>query len=151
MSKKPETIFGEKFDAAVKLRFGKDCTNENIQQVGIRGTADRVICIRGRSIRAELKVQIEELTNQIEKHRGAVREIQGHARTMEGEISILNNQIKRFELEIRRIKLIIGGIEAEIGEAELNIKEFEQQTENEKVILGELIREIYKYDETSFL
>ena len=106
---------------------------------------------RAEEIRAELKTQIEELTNQIEKHRGAVREIQGHARTLEGEISILNNQIKQFELEIKRIKLIIWGIETGIGEAELNIKELEQQTENEKVILGELIREIYKYDETSFL
>lgn len=56
MAKKPETIFGEKFDKAITKRFGKDCTNENIQQVGIVGTADRVICVRGRSIRVELKV-----------------------------------------------------------------------------------------------
>ena len=56
MAKKPETIFAEKFDAAIKRRFGDDCTNENIQQVGIVGTADRVICVRGKSIRAELKV-----------------------------------------------------------------------------------------------
>ena len=57
MAKKPETIFGEKFDRAIAKRFGKDCTNENIQQVGIIGTADRVICMRGRSIRVELKIE----------------------------------------------------------------------------------------------
>lgn len=57
MAKKPETIFGEKFDKALKERFGDQCTNENIQQVGIIGTADRVICIRGKSVRVELKVE----------------------------------------------------------------------------------------------
>ena len=57
MAKKPETIFGEKFDSAITKRFGLDCTNENIQQLGIVGTADRVICVRGKSIRAELKIE----------------------------------------------------------------------------------------------
>ncbi len=106
---------------------------------------------RAEEIRAELNAQIEELTKQIENYRGSIRGIQGQAKSLEGEISILDNQIKKFELEIRRIKLIIGSIESQINETELRIKRLEQQTGNEKVILGELIREIYKYDETSFL
>ena len=56
MAKKPEPIFGEKFDTAFKKRFGKDGYLENIQQVGIIGTADRAISVRGKSIRVELKV-----------------------------------------------------------------------------------------------
>ena len=55
MSRQGEAIFGEKFDKALKERFGKDCTNENIQQASIVATADRHICVRGRSIRVELK------------------------------------------------------------------------------------------------
>lgn len=106
---------------------------------------------RAEELRAELQAQIDELTEQIEKYRGSIAEIQGHAQSLEREISILDNQIKKFELEIKRIKLIIGGIEADVGETKLGIKEFELQTENEKVILGELIREIYKYDQITFL
>lgn len=102
-------------------------------------------------LRAELNAQIEELTKEIEKHRGAIRGIQSQAKSLQGEISLLDNQIKRFELEIKRIKLIIVGIELEIEGIELKVRGIEQQTENEKIILGELIREIYKNDQTSFL
>jgi len=102
-------------------------------------------------LRAELKAQIEALSNEIDKYRGTVREIQGQATSLQGEIDILDNQIKAFELEIKRINLIIGGIESDIQEIELKIKNLEQQTESEKIVLSELIREIYKYDETSFL
>jgi len=106
---------------------------------------------RAEELRAELRAQIEELTRQIENYRQTIREIQGQARSLEKEISLLDNQIREFELEIRRITLIIRGIESEIAETNLNIKELEQQSENEKVVLGELIREIYKYDQASFL
>jgi len=106
---------------------------------------------RAEEIRAELNARIEELTQQIEQYRGTIKEIQGQARSLEKEINLLDNQIKKFELEIQRMRLIIKEIESEIIETTLNIKELEQQSENEKVILAELIREIYKYDETSFL
>ncbi len=102
-------------------------------------------------LRVELNAQIDELSKQIEKHRVSIREIQGQAKSLQGEISLLDNQIKTFQLEIQRIKLIIGGIELEIEGIELKVKEIGQQTENEKIILGELIREIYKNDQTSFL
>lgn len=106
---------------------------------------------RAEELRAELQAQIDDLTQQIEKYRESIREIQGHAQSLEREISLFDNQIQKFELEIKRIKLIVGSIEAEIGEIELRIREFGLQTENERVILGELIREIYKYDQTTFL
>ena len=106
---------------------------------------------RAEELRAELNAQIEELSRQVEKHRVSIRGIQGQAKSLQGEISLLDNQIKTFQLEIQRIKLIIGGIELEIEGIELKVKEIGQQTENEKIILGELIREIYKNDQTSFL
>ncbi len=54
-SKKPETLFGEKLDKWLKETYGDECWNENIQQVSIRGTPDRLICIRGDFIAVELK------------------------------------------------------------------------------------------------
>ncbi len=106
---------------------------------------------RAEELRAELNAQIEELTKQIEKYRETVKGVQSQAKSLEGELSLLDNQIGEFELEIKRIKLIVGGIESEIYSINLKIKELGQQTEDEKMILGELIRTIYKYDETSFL
>jgi len=106
---------------------------------------------KAKKLREELNARIEELSQQIEQYRGTIQEIQGQAKSLEREISLLNNQIKRYELEIERISLIIQETESEINEANNRIKELEQQSENEKVILGELIREIYKYDEVSIL
>lgn len=54
-SKKPETLFGEKFDAWLKQTYGEDVWSENIQQVSIVGTPDRLICIRGYFMAIELK------------------------------------------------------------------------------------------------
>jgi len=106
---------------------------------------------KAKKLREELNARIAELTQQIDQYRGTIQEIQGQAKSLEREISLLDNQIRRFELEIERISLIIQEIESEIEEATNRIKELEQQSENEKVILGELIREIYKYDEVSIL
>jgi len=57
MSKQPETIFGEQVDKDLRKTFGKDIWIENIQQVGKRGTPDRLICIKGRFVALELKVE----------------------------------------------------------------------------------------------
>ncbi len=104
---------------------------------------------RAEELRAELNAQLEELNKQIEVYRENVRQIQGQAEGLKKEIGLFDNQIKQFELEIKRIKLMIEGLESDISDVQLNIKELEQRAENEKVILGELIREIYKYDDTS--
>lgn len=57
MAKKPETIFGEKFDKAFKKKFGAKGFLENIQQVGKIGTPDRMGTVRGRGLAVELKVE----------------------------------------------------------------------------------------------
>ena len=102
-------------------------------------------------LRAELNAQIEELTKQIEHYRGIVREIQSQSKSLEREISLLDNQIKTFELEIRRINLVLSEIESEITQIQQRIKEIEQQSQDEKIVLAELIREIYKFDNYSLL
>lgn len=55
MSKKPETIFAEKYDALLNKTFGHDIEIENIQQVSKRGTPDRLICLLGQHVAIEYK------------------------------------------------------------------------------------------------
>ena len=62
MSKKPETIFAEKVDRDLKETFGKDIFIENIQQAAKSGSPDRLICLKGRFIALELKVDQGEPT-----------------------------------------------------------------------------------------
>lgn len=57
MAKKPETIFAEQVDADLKAAFGYSVWVENIQQVGKRGTPDRLICLKGKFVALELKVE----------------------------------------------------------------------------------------------
>jgi len=106
---------------------------------------------KAEELRTELNNRIEELDNQIEKYRGTIREIKNQSNTLEREINLLDNQIGEFALEIQRIELIIKSIESEIEEVEIRAREIKQQAKDEKMILAEIIREIYKCDETSFL
>lgn len=57
MSRQPEAIFGEKVDRDLRSEYGKDIWIENIQQVGKRGTPDRLICLKGKFIGLELKME----------------------------------------------------------------------------------------------
>ena len=58
MAQKEETKFAVKVDRDIKNTFGLDAFYENIQQVGKRGTPDRLLCIRGRFIALELKTEV---------------------------------------------------------------------------------------------
>jgi len=106
---------------------------------------------RAEEIRAELNAQIEDLTKQIEQLQGTIAGVQAQGQSLSREVSMLNNQIKQFELEIKQTNLIINGLADDINDAQTKIGDLEQQTNDEKIILGELLREIYKYDDVSLL
>lgn len=106
---------------------------------------------RAEEIRTELNAQIEELTKQIEQVQETIAQIQAQGQSLSREISMLNNQIKQFELEIKQTNLIINGLAGDIDDAQIQIGDLERQTNDEKIILGELLREIYKYDDVSLL
>ena len=56
MTRKPESIFADRVIADLKKYFGTDIQINNIQQVGINGTPDYLICLKGRFIALELKI-----------------------------------------------------------------------------------------------
>lgn len=57
MAKKPETKFAERVDRDLAETFGNDIFVENIQQVTKVGSPDRLICLVGRFVALELKVE----------------------------------------------------------------------------------------------
>jgi len=99
----------------------------------------------------EIEAQIKELEEKIAKYRTEIITNQQKARTLETEIAILNGEINRTELEIQRINLVIQNLNTKIAEKEASIKAIERQVDLEKTALAELIREISRYDDISFL
>ena len=57
MSRKPESIFCDKVKRDLKKRFGTDTVIFNIQQVAVNGTPDLLVCIKGRFVALELKIE----------------------------------------------------------------------------------------------
>ena len=58
MGKQKETFFGERVDRDLRKAFGTDVKIFNIQQVSIRHTPDRLICIKGDFLAIELKEEL---------------------------------------------------------------------------------------------
>jgi peptidoglycan hydrolase CwlO-like protein len=99
----------------------------------------------------EMEAKIQELEEKIAKYRIGIQLNQQKARTLETEIAILDGEVNQAELEIQRINLIIQNLNIKIAEKEAKIREIERQVDLEKTALAELIREISKYDDVSFL
>jgi len=99
----------------------------------------------------EMEARIKELEDKISKYRANIQTNQEKARTLETEIAILDSQISRTELEIQRIDLVIQNLNIKIEQKEAAIREIERRVDLEKTALSELIREISKYDDVSFL
>jgi hypothetical protein len=59
MAKKPETLIREQFDEQIKEMSG--LWAESIQQISIRGTPDKILCVRGFFAGVELKTEDGEL------------------------------------------------------------------------------------------
>ena len=57
MAKKEETKFAERVDRDLVEAFGTDIFFENIQQVTKVGSPDRLICLAGKFVALELKVE----------------------------------------------------------------------------------------------
>jgi len=79
MSKQPERIFGEKVDRGLDQL--PNTWYENIQQVGIRGTPDRLCCINGHFVALELKVNYKATPLQQLKL-NKIQKAKGHAFTV---------------------------------------------------------------------
>jgi len=99
----------------------------------------------------EMEAKIKELENKIAQYRIGITTNQQRAKTLQTEIAILDDEINQAELEIKRIDLVIQRLDSKINEKKVVIREIEREVDLEKAALSELIREIRKYDDVSFL
>jgi hypothetical protein len=99
----------------------------------------------------QMEAKIKELEEKISKYRTGVITNQQRVKTLQSEVSILDDEIEKAELEIKRIDLIVNKLDTKIGEKKVVIREIEREMDLEKTALSELIREISKYDDVSYL
>ncbi|OGZ32829.1 MAG: hypothetical protein A2V69_03330 [Candidatus Portnoybacteria bacterium RBG_13_40_8] len=99
----------------------------------------------------EMEAKIKELEEKISKYRTGVITNQQRAKSLQTEIEILDNEVNEAELEIQKIDLIIKKLDNRISEKKMVIREAEREVDLEKTALSELLREISKYDDVSYL
>jgi len=99
----------------------------------------------------EAEAKLKELELKINQYRDAISQNQQKAKSLKTEIAILDAEIDAAELEIQRIDLLVKKLDRQINQKESSIREIERQVDLEKITLAELVREIRKYDDVSFL
>lgn len=112
-----------------------------------------------------LDSEIDDLEGEIEEKRGAIAAIddkikqyraeiqakQAEAKTLQAQLSILEQQLETTGLEIQKLEIRVNQTELEIIANEKQVQELNQQKEIMKQQIAELIREIYKEDDKSYL
>jgi len=99
----------------------------------------------------EMEAKIKELEEKIAKYRAGVITNQQRVKSLQTEMTILDDEISEAELEVEKIDLIIKKLDIKISEKKMVIREAEREVDLEKTALSELLREIGKYDDVSYL
>jgi len=97
------------------------------------------------------KKQIEELKRQSDIYEQNIRIKQEEAINLKNQISILDNRIAKIQVDIKTTEVEIEEVNLEIQNINLNIEEKENKIKNQKEILSELVREIYRNDKKNNL
>lgn len=100
-------------------------------------------------LKNDLRQQLAEIQNKITLYREQIKQKEKETKTLKREIEILEDQIQQIELEIQQTELAIKEIDLTIEEKEKEIAKFNQQIDQQKVILTEYLRTIYQYDQIS--
>lgn len=97
--------------------------------------------------RAQLKVELDQLEQQIAGFDVLIKNKQGEAVSLERDIAIIDAEIKRSKLEIRRRNLAISELASSIDKKSLSIKDMSRKIDRERASLAETLRRIHEYDD----
>ncbi|TSC79737.1 MAG: hypothetical protein G01um101429_412 [Parcubacteria group bacterium Gr01-1014_29] len=101
--------------------------------------------------RAQLKVELDQLEQQIAGFDVLIKNKQGEAASLERDIAIIDAEIKRSKLEIRRRNLAISELASSIDKKSLSIKDMSGKIDRERASLAEALRRIHEYDDISLV
>lgn len=101
--------------------------------------------------RDRLQLKLDQLKNQINNYQTQISQTRSQAASLKNEISIYDNQIKSLELQIEANNTQTEDTTLQINELEIQIQRRQEEIEENKVILSQLIVQLAKLDNSSFL
>jgi peptidoglycan hydrolase CwlO-like protein len=101
--------------------------------------------------RAQLKAELSQLEQQISGFDLLIDKKQNEAASLERDIAIIDAEIARAKLEIKRRNLAISELAGSIEQKSGAIADMSGKIARERASLGEALRQLYEYDNTSLL
>ncbi len=101
--------------------------------------------------RQALEAQLKELESQISQYETQILSYQKQGSTLKSEITRLNNNIAKLNLQIKAINLTLAQLDQKISETQSQIAATEGNIESNKLALGDLLKNIYAADQSSFI
>ncbi len=98
-----------------------------------------------------LNDKIQRLQNQINAYQKSINETRKQGASLQNEINIYDNQIASLELQIQATQTQTEDTNLQISELQTQIDRRKVEIEENKVILGSLVRQLAELDENSFL
>jgi len=98
---------------------------------------------------AAKQAQIQELEKQIAAYNAQLKNAKSQGSTLAKQIANMQLQIKKLEADIKLTQAKISATSLKINELSFNIAARNSEIEKQKMNLGETIREINEYDQTS--
>ncbi len=101
--------------------------------------------------RDRLNLRLQQIKSQINSYQQQIAQTKNQAATLQNEISIYDNQIKSLELQIEANDTQQQDTALQISELEIQIERREKEIQENRNILAQLIVELSKLDNNSFL
>lgn len=101
--------------------------------------------------RNDLNEKLQKLQQQINAYQQSIGQTRKQSATLQNEISIYDNQMASLELQIQATQTQTEDTNLQIEELQTQIDRRRVEIEENKVILGQIIRQLAELDENSFL
>lgn len=101
--------------------------------------------------RDRLNLKLQQIKSQINSYQQQINQTKGQAATLQNEISMYDNQIRSLELQIEANNTQREDTALQINELEIQIDRREKEIDDNRKIMAELIVELSKLDNSSFL
>lgn len=101
--------------------------------------------------RDRLQYKLDQLKQEINTYQRQISQTRNQAASLKNEIAIYDNQMKSLELQIEANNTQRDDTTLQINELEIQIQKRQQEIEDNRVILGQMIVQLSKLDDDSFL
>lgn len=101
--------------------------------------------------KSDLQAKIEAINKQISKYQSEISKTRGQQASLSNEIKIYDTQIKSTELALEAKETQIADTNLQIDELQAQIQRRFKEISDNKVILSELVNDLYRQDHSSWL